>query len=153
MTISKQKKAFYVLLSAGFAFIIVGTISAIYTSIPVEVPIDNTIQPGESDILTPNMDVENTANITIAGSLFNVSITDPDREIIKQEDDVSDFHYILVAQKTGEYSITVKNTGDSQLDIEGSAYTKGNPIAFSGQMMLIITGVILTGLGLRLKNR
>jgi hypothetical protein len=38
------------------------------------------------------------------------------------------------------------------LYIEGSAYTKGNPIAFSGQMMLIVTGVIVAGLSLRLKR-
>jgi hypothetical protein len=153
MKLSKQKKIFYALLAAGLSFIIIGTISAVYNSIPLEVPIDNTIQPNKTDIITPNMNIGNTANITVEGSLFNITITDPDRKVIRSDNESSYFQYLLVAQKEGEYTVTVKNVGDSQLLIIGSAYTKGNPIAFSGQLMLVITGVIVTGLGLKLKNR
>ena len=153
MTLSKRKKAFYALLAAGLGFIFIGTISAIYNSIPVEVSIDNSIQPNKIDIITPNMNIGNIANITLTGSLFNITIADPDGKIIRSDNDTSYFHYILVAQNEGEHTITVKNIGNSQLNIVGSAYTKGNPIAFSGQLMLIVTGVIVTGLSLKLKNR
>jgi hypothetical protein len=153
MKLSKRKKVFYALLAAGLSFIFIGTASAVYNSIPVEVPIDNSIQPSKTDIITPNMNTGNTANITVKGSLFNITITDPDRKIITSDNESSYFHYLLVAQKEGEHTITVRNVGDSQLNIIGSAYTKGNPIAFSGQLMLIITGVIVTGLSLKLKNR
>jgi hypothetical protein len=151
--LSKRRTAFYALFAAGLSFIIIGTISAVYNSVPVEVPIDNSIQPNKIDIITPNMNMGNTANLTVTGSLFNITIADPDRKVIRSDNESSYFHYSLVAQKEGEHTITVKNVGNSQLDIVGSAYTKGNPIAFSGQMMLIITGVIVTGLGLKLKNR
>jgi hypothetical protein len=151
--LSKRRKAFYALLAAGLSFIIIGTTSAVYNSVPVEVPMDNSIQPNKIDIITPDMNVGNTANLTVTGSLFNITIADPDRKVIRSDNESSYFHYILVAQKEGEHTITVKNVGNSQLDIVGSAYTKGNPIAFSGQMMLIITGVIVAGLGLKLKNR
>jgi hypothetical protein len=140
-------------LAAGLGFIFIGTVSAIYNSIPVEVSIDNSIQPDKIDIITPNMDIGNTANITLTGSSFNITIADPDRKIIRSDNDSSYFRYILVAKKEGEHTITVKNVGNSQLNIVGSAYTKGNPIAFSGQLMLIVTGVIVTGLSLKLKNR
>jgi hypothetical protein len=152
MTFSRRRKTFYALFSAGAAFIVVGTISAFYNSIPVEVPIGNTVQPGNTDILTPNMNVQNTANITITGSTFNVVIADPDGKVIKSGNNLSDFHYVVVAKNDGEHRITIRNNGNSQLYLEGSAYTKGNPIAFSGQMMLIVTGVIVTGLSLRLKK-
>lgn len=152
MTFSRRRKTFYALFSAGAAFIVVGAISAFYNSIPVEVPIGNTVQPGSTDILTPNMNVQNTANITITGSTFNVVIADPDGKVIKSGNNLSDFHYVVVAKNDGEHRITIRNNGNSQLYIEGSAYTKGNPIAFSGQMMLIVTGVIVTGLSLRLKR-
>jgi hypothetical protein len=151
--LSKRRKAFYALLAAGLSFIIIGTTSAVYNSVPVEVPLNNSIQPNKIDIITPDMNVGNTANLTVTGSLFNITIADPDRKVIRSDNESSYFHYILVAQKEGEHTITVKNVGNSQLDIVGSAYTKGNPIAFSGQMMLIITGVIVAGLGLKLKNR
>ena len=152
MTFSRRRKTFYALFSAGAAFIVVGAISAFYNSIPVEVPIGNTVQPGNTDILTPNMNVQNTANITITGSTFNVVIADPDGKVIKSGNNLSDFHYVVVAKNDGEHRFTIRNNGNSQLYIEGSAYTKGNPIAFSGQMMLIVTGVIVTGLSLRLKK-
>jgi hypothetical protein len=151
--LSKRRKAFYALFAAGLSFIIIGTTSAVYNSVPVEVPMDNSIQPNKIDIITPDMNMGNTANLTVTGSLFNITIADPDRKVIRSDNESSYFHYILVAQKEGEHTITVKNVGNSQLDIVGSAYTKGNPIAFSGQMMLIITGVIVAGLGLKLKNR
>jgi hypothetical protein len=99
------------------------------------------------------MNIGNTANITVEGSSFNITITDPGRKVIRSDNESSYFQYLLVAQKEGEYTVTVKNVGDSQLNIIGSAYTKGNPIALSGQLMLVITGVIVTGLGLKLKNR
>jgi hypothetical protein len=153
MKLSKRKKVFYALLAAGLSFIFIGTISAVYNSIAVEVPIDNSIQPSKTDIITPNMNIGNTANITVKGSLFNIAITDPDSKVITSDNESSYFHYLLVAQKEGEHTITVRNVGDSQLNIIGSAYTKGNPIAFSGQLMLVITGVIVTGLSLKLKNR
>jgi hypothetical protein len=152
MTFSRRRKTFYALFSAGAAFIVVGAISAFYNSIPVEVPIGNTVQPGNTDILTPNMNVQNTANITITGSTFNVVIADPDGKVIKSGNNLSDFNYVVVAKNEGEHRITIRNNGNSQLYIEGNAYTKGNPIAFSGQMMLIVTGVIVTGLSLRLKK-
>ena len=152
MTFSRRRKTFYALFSAGTAFIVVGAISAFYNSIPVAVPIGNTVQPGNTDILTPNMNVQNTANITITGSTFNVVIAGPDEKVIKSGNNLSDFHYVVVAKNEGEHRITIRNNGNSQLYIEGSAYTKGNPIAFSGQMMLIVTGVIVTGLSLRLKK-
>jgi hypothetical protein len=153
MKLPKRKKAFYALLAAGLSFIFIGTASAVYNSIPVEVSIDNSIQPNKTDIIAPNMNIGNTAKITVTESLFNITITDPDRKIIRSDNESSYFHYILVAQKEGKHIITVKNVGNSQLNIVGSAYTKGNPIAFSAHMMLIITGVIVTGLSLKLKNR
>jgi hypothetical protein len=39
------------------------------------------------------------------------------------------------------------------LSITGSAFTKGSQIALAGQLMLIVTGIIVLGLGLRAKLR
>jgi hypothetical protein len=152
MTFSRRRKTFYALFFAGVAFIVVGAVSAFYNSVPIQVPIGNTVQPGVTDVLTPNMNVRNTANITVTGTAFNVAIADPDGRVIKSGNNLSDFHYVVVAKKDGEHKITIRNTGTSQLSIEGSAYTKGNPIAFSGQLMLVVTGVIITGLSLRLRR-
>jgi hypothetical protein len=49
--------------------------------------------------------------------------------------------------------ISMENLGSSDLNIAGSAFTKGSQIALGGQLMLIVTGIIVIGLGLRAKFR
>ena len=63
MILSKRKKGFYALLFAGIAFILIGIMSAVYNTIPVEVSIGSTLQPGKVDILTPNMNKIGRAHV------------------------------------------------------------------------------------------
>jgi hypothetical protein len=150
-SLSSKSKTFYAVLTAGVVFIIIGAASAIYTNTPLKVSINETLKPGLSDILTPNMNKGNTANIIISGSSFNVAIKDPEKQTIKAENRLSNFSYLLNAEKDGQYTITIKNIGKTESAIGGYAQTKGSTIALTGQMMLIITGIIVTGLSFRLR--
>jgi hypothetical protein len=98
------------------------------------------------------MNIGNTADILINGSTFNVTIMDPNKQLIKFEHGISNFNYNFASEKEGVYGIEIKNTGSSELTVGGHAKTKGSEIAFGGQMMLIITGIIVTGLSLRLRS-
>lgn len=147
-----RKATFYAVLAAGIAFIVIGIASVLYNNIPVDVPLTGTIKPSMTDILTPNMNIGNNAHVVINGSVFNVIITDPNKQLMKSADDVSNFDYNLIAKKEGVHRIEIKNIGTSELAISGHAKTKGNEIAFGGQMMLIITGIIVTGFSLRLRH-
>jgi hypothetical protein len=149
---SSKQTTFYTVLAAGIAFIVIGIASVLYNNTPVNVPLKGTLKPGLTDILTPNMNIGNTADILINGSTFNVTITDPNKQIIKFEHGISDFNYNFSSEKQGVYRIEIKNTGSSELTVGGHAKTKGSEIAFGGQMMLIITGIIVTGLSLRLRR-
>lgn len=149
---SSKQTTFYTVLAAGIAFIVIGIASVLYNNTPVNVPLKGTLKPGLTDILTPNMNIGNTADILINGSTFNVTITDPNKQIIKFEHGISDFNYNFSSEKEGVYRIEIKNTGTSELTEGGHAMTKGSEIAFGGQMMLIITGIIVTGLSLRLRR-
>jgi hypothetical protein len=147
-----RKATFYAVLAAGIAFIVIGIASVLYNNIPVDVPLTGTIKPSMTDILTPNMNIGNTAHVVINGSVFNVIITDPNKQLMKSADAVSNFDYNLIAKKEGVHRIEIKNIGTSELAISGHAKTKGSEIAFGGQMMLIITGIIVTGFSLRLRH-
>ncbi|MFL6339877.1 MAG: hypothetical protein ACJ71E_04130 [Nitrososphaeraceae archaeon] len=147
-----RKATFYAVLAAGIAFIVIGIASVLYNNIPVDVPLTGTIKPSMTDILTPNMNIGNTAHVVINGSVFDVIITDPNKQLMKSADAVSNFDYNLIAKKEGVHRIEIKNIGTSELAISGHAKTKGNEIAFGGQMMLIITGIIVTGFSLRLRH-
>jgi hypothetical protein len=146
-------KAFYIAIAAGVAFIAIGTASSVYSNIPVDVPVDNTIRPGTVDVITPDMNVGNTASISVTGSAFNIEIKDPDDQVIESKSGISSFSYDLSAQKTGEYRITTNNTGTSDLTIDGHTQTKSSPLGLSGALMLVVTGIITIGLGLRFRRR
>jgi hypothetical protein len=142
-------KLFYIAIAAGIAFIAIGTATIIYSNIPVDVPLDNTIVPGIVDVITPDMNVENTASISVSGDTFHIEIKDPDGQVIESRSGNSTFNYDLTAQKAGQHIITVNNTGTSDLTIAGHAQTKSTPFGLVGALMLVVTGVITIGLGLR----
>ncbi len=146
-------KVFYAAMAAGIAFIVIGVASSIYTNTAVDVPLDNTVRPGMPDIITPDMNVGSTASIMVTGSTFNVKIEDPDGQVVRAESNVTSFSHNLTAQKAGEYRIEIVNTGNSDLTVTGHAQTKSGPLGLTGALMLMITGVIVVGLGLRFKNR
>lgn len=146
-------KVFYAALAAGIVFIIIGAASSIYTNTAVDVRLDNTVRPGTSDIITPEMDVGNTASITVSGSAFDITIQEPDGQVIASESNATSFSHDLTAKKAGEYRIVIDNTGSTELAVSGHAQTKSSPLGFTGALMLMITGVIVVGLSLRFRNR
>jgi hypothetical protein len=93
------------------------------------------------------------ANITINGSRFDFAVYGSDKELILSVKNMTYFNYDLVANKSGEFRFEIKNIGTSSLNIMGSAETKASPLALGAAMMLIITGIIVAGLGIRSKIR
>jgi hypothetical protein len=144
---------FYAAMAAGIAFIAIGAASSIYANTAVDVRLDNRVKPGTSDIITPDMNAGNTANIMVNGSMFDITIADPDRQVITSESNATSFNYELTAQKAGEYRIEIVNTGSTDLTVSGHTQTKSSPLGLSAALMLMVTGVIVIGLGLRFRNR
>lgn len=141
------------MIGAGAIFIAVGIAAALYSGVPVKVPLDNTLRPGLTDEIHPDMDAGNTLSIHVSGSKFDFTIQDPDGNALTSTKDQSDFSYNLTAEKAGEYKITIKNIGASDVAITGTTQTKGGPLGITGPLMLIITGVIVAGISLRFKQR
>lgn len=145
-------KVFYIAIAAGIVFIAIGIASSVYSNVPVDVPLDNTIRPGTVDVITPDMNVGSTASISMSGTTFHIEIRDPDGQVIESRSGNSSLSYDLTAQKAGEHRITVNNTGTSDLTIAGHAQTKSSPLGLVGALMLVITGIITIGIGLRFRR-
>jgi hypothetical protein len=47
--------------------------------------------------------------------------------------------------------LDTRNIGDSVLKIDGEVETKASPLALGGQLMLLITGIIVLGIGMKAK--
>jgi hypothetical protein len=150
---ASKSRIFYILLGAGVSFIIIGSASALYTLTPVPVSLNGTVGAGQSDTLTPNMNVGNPVVLSVTGSNSSIEIVDPENEVIRSVTNTANFQYNFTAQTDGQYLISIENLGRSDLSISGSAFTKGSQIALGGQLMLIVTGIIVLGLGLRAKLR
>ena len=90
--------------------------------------------------------------LTVSGSSYEVAITDPDGRDLVLERGNSTFNYELTAQRAGEYRFIVNNTGTADLVITGHAETKSSPLGLTGALMLVVTGVIVLGLGLRFRK-
>ncbi len=143
---------FYGLLIAGIVFIAIGILSIYYSNTSVKVDIDGIINPESVDILSPNMDRGGTAFISVSGSLFNMSITYPNKTDIILTASSSDYSFNLTADQDGEYFIEINNLGKSNILVDGYAFTKGNNLSLIGQIMLIITGIVIAVLGVRTKQ-
>ena len=150
---ASRSRVFYILLGAGVSFIIIGSASALYTLTTIPVSLNGTVEAGQSDTLTPNMNVGNPVVLSVTGSNSSIEIVDPENEVIRSVINTANFQYNFTAPKEGQYSISIENLGSSDLSITGSAFTKGSQIALGGQLMLIVTGIIVLGLGLRAKLR
>ncbi len=143
---------FYGLLIAGTVFIAIGILSSYYSNTSVKVDVDSIIKPDSLDILSPNMDRENTAFISVSGSLFNMSITYPNKTDVTLTESSSDYSLNLTANQSGEYFIEINNLGNSDILVDGYAFTKGSNLSLIGQIMLIITGVVIAVLGIRTRH-
>ena len=148
-----REKTFYILIISGIVFVIIGTLSIYDSNIPRAASLDGSVKTNATDILTPIMNTGSKAKITINGSRFDFAVYGPDKEIILSVKNMTYFNYDLVANKSGEFRFEIKNIGTSSLNIMGSADTKASSLALGAAMMLIITGIIVAGLGLRSKMR
>jgi hypothetical protein len=148
-----REKTFFILIISGIVFVIIGTLSIYDSNIPRAASLDGSVKTNATDILTPIMNPGSKANIAINGSRFDFAVYGTDKELILSVKNMTYFNYDLVANKSGEFRFEIKNIGTSSLNIIGSAETKASPVALGAAMMLIITGIIVAGLGIRSKIR
>jgi hypothetical protein len=137
-------------MASGVAFIVIGAASMIDSNIPRKVALDSTLGANLTDVITPIMNKGSVGEIIIDGSRFNFKIEDPDKSIVVSVTNQSHYKYNLVANKGGEYRFETKNLGSLALNIDGEVETKANALAFGGQMMLLITGIIVVGIGMKI---
>ena len=134
---------------SGIAFIVIGAASIIDSSIPRKVALDSTLEANLTDVVTPIMNKGSVGEIIIDGSTFNFKIEDPDKAVVVSVTNQSHYKYNLVANKEGEYRFETKNVGSTVLNIDGEVETKASTLAIGGQMMLLITGIIVFGFAIK----
>lgn len=149
-----RKTSLIIFFIAGSIFIGIGIVSVIDSNIPRFVQISETIKPNQSGIFTPDMNAGNIANIFFNESNASIVVTDPlNKVIINKTQNNKLFNETIKSDKDGKYKILITNTGNTDINLNLGAFSKASSIAFSGQMMLIITGIIIIILGIRMRNQ
>jgi hypothetical protein len=149
-----RKTSLIIFFIAGSIFIGIGIVSVIDSNIPRFVQISETIKPNQSGIFTPDMNTGNIANIFFNKSSASIVVTDPlNKVIINKTQNNKLFNETIKSDKDGKYKILITNTGNTDINLNLGAFSKASSIAFSGQMMLIITGIIIIILGIRMRNQ
>lgn len=149
-----RKTSLIIFFIAGSIFIGIGIVSVIDSNIPRFVQISETIKPNQSGIFTPDMNTGNIANIFFNESNASIVVTDPlNKVIINKTQNNKLFNETIKSDKDGKYKILITNTGNTDINLNLGAFSKASSIAFSGQMMLIITGIIIIILGIRMRNQ
>lgn len=149
-----RKISLIIFFIAGSIFIGIGIVSVIDANIPRFVEISETIKPNQSGIFTPDMNTGNIANIFFNKSSASIVVTDPlNKVIINKTQNNKLFNETIKSDKDGKYKILITNTGNTDINLNLGAFSKASSIAFSGQMMLIITGIIIIILGIRMRNQ
>jgi hypothetical protein len=150
MVVISKRLSLIIFFVAGFIFIGIGIVSIIDSNIPRYVEITEMIQPNQSGIFTPDMNSGNIANIYLNGSESTVLVVDPNNKLIMNKTrNIGVLDETVTAEANGKYKIQVINEGENTLNLNLGAFSKASPIAFGGQMMLIITGIVVIGLGIR----
>jgi hypothetical protein len=149
-----RKTSLIIFFIAGSIFIGIGIVSVIDSNIPRFVQISETIKPNQSGIFTPDMNTGNIANIFMNKSSASIVVTDPlNKVILNKTHNNKLFNETIKSDKDGKYKILITNTGNTDINLNLGAFSKASSIAFSGQMMLIITGIIIIILGIRMRNQ
>ena len=153
--VSISKKASLVIFfAAGSIFIGIGIASIADSNIPRFVQISEIIKPKQTGIFTPDMNTGNIANISFNRSDASIVIMSPNNDVIMNKTQHNQiFNETIKAENNGKYKIGITNTGNTDLSLNLGAFSKASPIAFSGQMMLIITGIIIIILGMRMRKQ
>jgi hypothetical protein len=76
----------------------------------------------------------------------------PNKTDVTLTESSSAYSFNLTATQDGEYFIKINNFGNDDILVDGYAFTKGNNLSLIGQIMLIITGIVIAALGLRTRK-
>ena len=147
-----NRKFFFLTLISGLFFIAIGTISIIDSFFTKDISVNSTITDNKVHLFSPRMNTNSEINLTVAGSLFNLTLYGPSGDVIVSRSNISQYNLEFVAENEGEHKVEVSNLGDEPLYVKGIMQSKSNSLAFGGSMMLIITGVILAGISIRFKQ-
>ncbi len=113
------------------------------------IQVDETFRLGESTSYRLNAPNHTPQTMKITGNTFNVTLSSPGGglhiPLTTHKNEVT-FDWVHLAD--GDSRIDIQNTGDSEIRVEATFQVTTDPIFFTYDIMVIISGLVIMGLSL-----
>ena len=133
-------------LIAGIAIITIGGASLITHIGTLTINENYIVEVGDSMSYTIPAPIHTPQNMNIIGDAFDLKLESPGNGLqIPQTSYKNELRLQWIHLEDGETKIQIQNTGDKELSITGVLIRSSDPIWFTYDVMVIITGIVIIG--------
>lgn len=133
-------------LVIGSVIMGIGFVSLIQHIGIVTIDEEHYVKTGESTFYTIPAPASTYQQMNIVGDSFNVTLTSPGLGLqIPETAHKNELKLDWVHLIDGETKIKIKNTGNEELQITGTLVRSSDPIWFTYDLMVIISGMVIIG--------
>jgi len=131
-------------IGAGIAISAIGVI-ALITSFGIQsINVDETVAIGDKTSFSFNAPLGAKESLEILGASFEVTLTPSGEEkTTKSHKGKVPVEWIVVEE--GQNRLEIQNTGDSELQLQGTFEVSSDPILFTYHILVITAGVVIIG--------
>ncbi len=133
-------------LIIGIVIIAIGGVSLLQHIGTITINENYVVEVGDSALYTIPAPIHTTQSMTITGDTFDLKLKSPGdgkqipRTSFKDKETFDWIHFT-----DGESIIQIQNTGDKELLITGILIRSSDPIWFTYDLMVIISGIVIIG--------
>ena len=133
-------------LIAGIAIITIGGASLITHIGTLTINENYVVEVGDSASYTIPAPIHTSQSMTITGDAFDLKLESPGNELqIPKTSNKNELLLEWTHLEDGETKIQIQNTGNTELLITGVLIRSSDPIWFTYDVMVMITGIVIIG--------
>ncbi len=133
-------------LVVGIAIITIGGASLVWHIGTITINENYVVKVGDSAFYTIPAPNHTPQSMKIIGDSFNVTLASPgDGLQIPEKSHKKEVSFSWVHLADGETKIEIQNTGNTELEITGVLIRSSEPIWFTFDFMVIISGMVIIG--------
>ena len=130
----------------GSIIIALGAVSLIVNLGPITINENYFVETGAMTSYTIPAPANTSQSMKIIGNAFNLKLESPGSGLqIPENSYEKELKLDWVHFEDGETKIQIQNTGNTELEITGTLIRSSDPIWFTYDLMVIITGIVVIG--------
>ena len=132
-------------LVVGSIIMGIGVLSLVQHIGTITIEEEHYVKVGESSFYTIPAPDGSKQYMKISGDVFNVTMSSPGAELIPETTHKDKVELDWVHLEDGETTIKIENTGNDELLVTGTSIRSSDPIWFTYDLMVIISGMVIIG--------